>query len=108
MLARIIETTLKGGKRQEAITIIQNELVPFLQKQSGFVGYETCTRESDPNYTLSITLWRDKQDAENCYATPAYAALVAKLRPLLNADLHPVFYNVEISTAHKISVGKAA
>ncbi len=108
MLARVIETTLKGGKKQEALNVLQNELVPFLQKQPGFMGYQTGARESDPNYVLSATFWKSKQDAENCYATPAYNSLVAKLRPFLNADLRPVFYNVEISTTHQISVGKAA
>ncbi len=108
MLARVIETTLKGGKRQQGLRLIQDELVPFLQKQPGFMGYQTGSRESDPNYVFSATFWQSKQDAENCYATPAYNSIVAKLRPLLSADLRPVFYNVEISTTHQISVGKAA
>ncbi len=108
MVARVIETTMKGGKKQECLTIIQNELVPYLQKQPGFVAYDTNTRVTDPNYILSSTMWRTKEDAENCYASTGYTNIVNKIRPLLTADLRPVFYNVELSTTHQVSVGKAA
>ena len=55
MLARVVEVGIKGGKKQEVAKILQNELVPVLQKQPGFVAYETLSRETDPNLTTSIT-----------------------------------------------------
>jgi quinol monooxygenase YgiN len=108
MLARVVEVGIKGGKKQEVAKILQNELVPVLQKQPGFVAYETLSRETDPNLTTSITYWQNKDDADNCYAMPAYTSILDKLRPLLTNEIRPVIHNVEISTAHRIAIGKAA
>ena len=108
MLARIVEVAIKGGKKQEVFDILQNELIPFVQKQPGFVASEGFSRESDPNYTISTTYWQSKQDAENCYSASFYSSVLSKLRPLLASDVRPVYCNVEYSTTHRISLGKAA
>jgi heme-degrading monooxygenase HmoA len=108
MLARVVEVTIKGGKKHDVINILQNELIPFLQKQAGFVAHETMSRQNDPNYTVATTFWRTQDDADTCYSSQDYATLLSKLRPLFNSDVHPVFYNVEISTTQKIVQGKAA
>jgi quinol monooxygenase YgiN len=108
MLARVVEVTVKGGKKPEILNILQNELLPLLQKQPGFVGFETLARETDPNTSVSVTFWQNKDYAETCYAMPAYAQLLSRIRPLITTDIKPVFHNVEISTAHRIPSGKAA
>ncbi len=108
MLARVIEVGIKDGKKQEVVNILQNELIPVLQKQPGFVSFETLVRESDPNVCISYTQWQSKDYADNCYAMPAYTTIINKLRPLLANEVKPVFYSVEISTTHRIAVGKAA
>jgi quinol monooxygenase YgiN len=108
MLARVVEVGIKGGKKQEVAKILRNELVPVLQKQLGFVAYETLSRETDPNIATSITYWQSKDDADNCYSMPAYTSIIDKLRPLLSNEIRPVIHNVEISTSHRIAIGKAA
>jgi quinol monooxygenase YgiN len=108
MLARVVEVGIKGGKKQEVAKILRNELVPVLQKQPGFVAYETLSRETDPNLTTSITYWQSKDDADTCYSMPAYTSILDKLRPLLTNEIRPVIHNVEISTAHRVAIGKAA
>jgi len=96
MLARVVEVGIKGGKKQEVAKILQNELVPVLQKQPGFVGYETLARETDPNITTSITYWQSKDYADSYYSTPAYTSILDKLRPLLSNEIKPVLHSVEI------------
>jgi quinol monooxygenase YgiN len=108
MLARVVEVNIKGGKKQEVETILQNELLPLLQKQPGFAGYETLLRETDPNVTLSISYWQNREQADTFVDTAAYNAIRNKLQPLLANDIRPVFYTVEISTQHRIAFGKAA
>ena len=108
MLARIVEVGIKGGKKQEVAKILQNELLPVLQKQPGFVAYETLARDTDHNVTTSITYWQSQDDADSCYSMPAYNAILNKLRPLLSNEIRPVLHNVEISTTHRIAFGKAA
>ncbi|HET7185652.1 MAG TPA: antibiotic biosynthesis monooxygenase family protein [Terriglobales bacterium] len=108
MLARVVEVNIKGGKKQEVETILQNELLPLLQKQPGFAGYETLLRETDPNVTLSISYWQNREQADTFADTAAYNAIRNKLQPLLANDIRPVFYTVEISTQHRIAFGKAA
>jgi quinol monooxygenase YgiN len=108
MLARVVEVSIKGGKKQEAAKILQNELLPVLRKQPGFVAYETLARDVDPNVTTSITYWQSKDDAESCYSMPAYNTILNKLRPLLSNEIRPVLHTVEISTTQRIAIGKAA
>jgi quinol monooxygenase YgiN len=108
MLARVVEVGIKGGKKQEVTRILQNELIPVLQKQPGFVAYETFSRDSDPNITTSITYWHSEDDADSCYSTSAYASILNKLRPLLSNEIRPVLNTVVISTTHRIAIGKAA
>lgn len=108
MLARVIEVAIKGGKKQELVNIVQNELIPVLQKQPGFVSFETLVRDTDPNVCISYTQWQSKDYADSCYSMPAYTTILNKLKPLLANEVKPVFYNVEISTTHRIAVGKAA
>ena len=108
MLARVVEVGIKGGKKSAVVKILQNELLPLLQKQPGFVAYETLARDTDPNVTTSITFWHSKDDAEDCYSLPAYNTILDKLRPLLSNEVRPVLHQVEISTTHRIAIGKAA
>ena len=108
MLARVVEVTIKGGKKHDVINIVLNELVSLLEKQPGFVAHETMSRQNDPNYALAATYWRTQEDAERCYSSPAYTNLLNKLTPLFNSDIRPVFYQVEVSTTQKIAFGKAA
>ncbi len=108
MLARVIEVGIRPEKKQEIVTLVQNELIPLLQEQAAFVGHEVVVRDDNPKVALATTYWTNKREAEACYATPEYAAVINQLKPLLTTDLKPVYYTVEISTSHWISFGKAA
>lgn len=108
MLARVIEVIIRGGKKQEVISIVQNELLPLLQRQPGFISHETMTRQTDPNVAVATTCWRTHDEAEEFYSSQDYTTLLSRLRPLFGSDIRPVFYNVEVSTALKASQGKAA
>ena len=108
MLARVVEGTIKGGKKRDVINIVQSELVPLLEKQPGFVAHETMSRQNDPNYALATTYWRTQEEAERCYSSPAYTNLLNRLAPLFHSDIRPVLYTVEVSTTQRIVFGKAA
>jgi quinol monooxygenase YgiN len=108
MLARVVEVAIKGGKKRDVLSILQNELMPLLHKQPGFVSFEALARDTDPNITFGITYWENKDYAETCYSMPAYTQILNRIRPLLSNDVKPVLYHVDISTTHRVATSKAA
>ena len=107
MFTRIVECYVKRGKRQEFNDRIQNHILPILQTQPGFVDLLSMSSEDEPERAVSISVWKSKDDAER-YHEAHYEQIVDALRPLLRDEPSVEFYNVEASTAHKVTIGKAA
>ena len=107
MFARVVECTVKAGKTQEFTTTIREQIVPILQDQNGFVDETILVSPSHPETTLSISFWRNQEDAER-YHREHYPRIVSTLRPLLTADPNVRVFNVAHSETHKIAAGIAA
>ena len=106
MFTRIVECYVKREKRQEFNDKIQNHVLPILQSQAGFVDMLNLSSEEEPERMVAISLWKSRADAER-YHRDHFSGILDSIRPLLKDEPSVEFYNVETSTAHRISA-KAA
>lgn len=65
MIARHIEVNLKPEKLVEFKKLYENEILPLIKRQTGFLDSITLTPENVNDKSVTITLWRTKQDCEN-------------------------------------------
>jgi quinol monooxygenase YgiN len=107
MFTRIVECYVKKEKRQDFTDKMQNLVLPILQSAPGFVDVLALSSEDEPERTVSISLWRSREDAER-YHHEHFDEIMEMVRPLLLDEPSIEFYNVEASTAHRIAAGKAA
>jgi quinol monooxygenase YgiN len=106
MFTRIVECYVKREKRQEFNDKIQNHVLPILQSQAGFVDMLNLSSQEEPERMVAISLWKSRADAER-YHRDHFSGILDSIRPLLKDEPSVEFYNVETSTAHRISA-KAA
>ncbi len=64
MFARFLEMTIKPEKRSELIKKTKDEILPILKKHTSFIDLIPLELETDPTKLYSISLWREKRDAE--------------------------------------------
>jgi len=107
MFTRIVECYVKKEKKQDFTEKMQNVVLPILQSQPGFVDLLALSSEDEPERVASISLWRSRADAER-YHRAHYDEIVDSLRPMLRDEPSIEFYNVEASTAHRITATQAA
>jgi len=107
MFTRIVECYVKKEKKQDFTEKMQKAVLPILQSQPGFVDLLALSSEDEPERVASISLWRSRADAER-YHRAHYDEIVDSLRPMLRDEPSIEFYNVEASTAHRITASKAA
>ena len=92
--ARNVHFQIKPGKEQEFNTLIENEVLPMLRKQSGFENELTFV---NPNGAVAISLWQDRKSAE-AYNTSTYSQVLAKLNPVIVGTPKVETYDVTAST----------
>lgn len=107
MYTRVVELTAKPGKARELCTAIDDNVLPILEKQTGFVDETTLASDSDANRVLAISFWNAKEHAER-YHREQYTKINEMLAHLL--ETAPVIrtFDVHTSTTHRVSAGKAA
>ncbi len=108
MFTRISELSIRPDKREEFLSLIHNELVNMLQKQSGFVDVTLLVSDTDQTRAVAQSFWKSKDDAERFYNGPTFASFLNKGRALLQSDPRVHTYTVDTSTFHHIARGKAA
>ena len=107
MFTRVVECTVKAGKTQEFTHIIRDQVLPILRDQNGFVDETLLVSPNQPEETLSISFWRNQEDAER-YQREHYPHVLKIVRPLLEGEPRIRVFNVQHSITHKIAAGKAA
>ncbi len=106
MYSRIAQCTIKTGKNAEFTNIFSNEILPELTRQSGFVDAVALYGDIDSGRVVSITFWNSRENAEQ-YGREVYPRLVRKLERV-SSDWMVNGYNVEVSTVHRVGIGRAA
>ncbi len=107
MFTRLVDCTVKPDKREEFNQRMNNEILPLLHQQAGFVDVIILTSETDPTLTTALSFWKSKTDQER-YQRETFPRINDILRPVLQRDPQVRTYNVEHSSTHKIAAGKAA
>jgi heme-degrading monooxygenase HmoA len=107
MFTRIVECLVKPDKRDDFNNKLRNDVLPILQKQPGFVDLIGLSSESDAERVISVSFWKNKEDAER-YHREQYNRIVETLKPTLKKDPTVETFTVETSTTHRIASGRAA
>ena len=107
MFTRIVECRIRPEQRETANQTLRQQILPLLQKQTGFVDELALISETDPERLVAISLWKSKEDAER-YQRETFPKVADTLKPLLKSSPKVETYNVEDSTIHRIAAGKAA
>jgi heme-degrading monooxygenase HmoA len=107
MYTRVVELTSKSGKARELANTINEKVLPILKKQAGFVDEAVLASDTEATRVLALSFWNSKEDAER-YHREQYPKISEMLSGLLDAPPAIRTFNVDSSTTHRITAGKAA
>ena len=107
MFTRIVEITIRPESRDTVINLLNNEVLPTLRKEKGFVDCIGLTSTENTNQLLSISFWNTRQDAET-YTQNTFPRLTSLLMSHITHPPTVRTFDVATSTGHKIAAGKAA
>lgn len=101
MIARHVEVNLKPEKLVEFKNTYEKEVLPILKRQVGFLDCINLTPENTNDKSISLTLWRTKQDCEN-YHKKEYQKIIDMLGPFLRDTPNIQYFTVEYTTFRKV------
>ena len=107
MFARVVECHSKVGRNEQVGNKLENDVLPILQKQPGFVDFLTLSDRINPERLMCISFWTLREDAEE-YHRQHYYLITDMLKPVLDCPPTLEIFAVNASTAHRIAVGRAA
>ena len=107
MYTRVVELTSKSGKARELANTINDKVLPILKKQAGFVDETVLASDTEATRVLALSFWNSKEDAER-YHREQYPAIHEMMRHLVEGEPVIRTFNVDSSTTHRITAGKAA
>jgi heme-degrading monooxygenase HmoA len=103
----IIEGTFKPGKKTKFVTAWNNEILPTLRKQQGFVDEILLFGAEDPNLGVGLSFWKTSEDGER-YRREVFSKVAGSVQHLMNGTPILRSFNVEAAATFRISAGKAA
>jgi heme-degrading monooxygenase HmoA len=107
MFTRIVEMTSKNGKARELSRTINDKVLALLNNQPGFVDEIMLVSEQNPGRLVAMSFWETKEDAEK-YNRETFPKVNEILRDQIEGPPKVQTFDVEHSTAHDITAGKAA
>lgn len=105
MFARKVSMQLKPGSAAQFKEKIENEIIPELRKQKGFLDEITFLYPNGKE-VHAFSLWQTAEDAE-AYNRQAYPALVKSMAPLMEGIARIQTYEVLNSTIQKATAVSA-
>ena len=107
MFTRLVEINTKYGKTREVADIIQQKVLPILNKQQGFIDEIMLLSTTELNRIVALSFWRTAEDAE-LYRREQFLKVEEMLKPMLEVAPKIHTFDVDLFTTHKIAMGKAA
>ncbi len=107
MFTRVVALKAKQGKTRELSSAASEKVLPILRKQQGFQDEIVLVSNSDPNQLLALSFWNSREDAER-YHREQFSQVTEMIRNFCDGDPHVSTYDVNTSTVHHITSGKAA
>jgi quinol monooxygenase YgiN len=101
MIARHIEVNLKPEKINEFKDLYEKVVLPLLRRETGFLDSITLMPENTTDRTVTISLWRTRQDCDN-YNKRNYPKVLDMLRPFLTDTPKISYFTVEHTTFRKV------
>src|SRR5262249_1528764 len=105
MHARLIEVTLKPGKQEEFIKLV-NERLPYAKQSPGFVDAIGFTRETAHDHFLGIMFWKSSSDAENYHSGPG-KQFIEKVKTFAQGEPKLETLRVAVSTIRSVEADRA-
>jgi heme-degrading monooxygenase HmoA len=105
MFVRVVEVKTKPGKAREVCSTLHEKILSTLKAQTGFV--DEVVLVSDAEGVLALSFWRTRADAER-YRREDYTKVSDIIQHLVHSKPKVHAFDVETSTCHKITKGKAA
>ena len=106
MISRIVSCTIDPAKVAEFKTAINNEFLPRIQAQPGFVENIESLDPATGQFSC-VTVWKSQADVDN-YDNGLFQEVAAAITPLLKETPSISTLPVENSSTHKIKAGAAA
>jgi hypothetical protein len=106
MYARSVSMNLKANTAAEFTRTINDEVIPLLRKQNGFLD-EIVLAVPGKTEAVGISLWDRKESAE-AYNRDTYPQVQKTLAKVLEGTPVVKTYEVTNSTFHKIAAHAAA
>jgi hypothetical protein len=95
MFARIIHCEINVEKKEEFVKTLQNEVLPILRNQTGFLEILPFSPEKPrEEKVIAISLWNTKADAER-YERVVYPQVLEVLKPFLTTSVNVTYYKLE-------------
>jgi len=106
VFARKVSMQLKPNRAAEFRKKIEDEVIPVLREQKGFLDEITLLYPNGKE-VHAFSLWETAGDAE-AYGRGAYSELAKSMAPLIEGALRVQTYEVLNSTIHKIASSVSA
>jgi len=107
MFASVVVCQSKAGRSELVGNKLNNNVLPILQQQVGFVDFLTLADNTDPDRLVCISFWTLPEGTEQ-YDRQHYYSINDTLRPLLESPATLEVFEVNASTARRIALGRAA
>ena len=106
MQTRVITCTINPSKIAEFKSAVNNEFLPRIQAQPGFVENIESLDPATGKFCC-VTLWKSEEDVRN-YDNGLFQEVAAKLGPLMEGAPVVQTLPVENSSVHNIRSGQSA
>lgn len=106
MFARKVSVRLKSDAAGQFIQKMENEIIPLLRKQKGFLDELTLISQSGKEI-YAYSFWEASEDAEQ-YDRTVFKEVTGLLTGLIEGAVRVHTYMVANSTFHKLSAAVAS
>lgn len=107
MFTRIVEVTAKPGKAAELSRVINEETLPILEDQPGFVDEIVLVSKESPDRVVTLSFWQTPEDAEK-YNREVFPRINEIVAPVMANPPRVQTFEVAASTVHDITTKRAA
>jgi heme-degrading monooxygenase HmoA len=104
MFARHVAVKLKPGTLAEFTKVMDNEILPWLRKQKGFLDLITLAVPGGGEIA-TISFWDEEENAQ-IYNSMSYPQALEILKKILAGPAHVRTFNVVSSTLQKVEPPK--
>jgi len=106
MFARKVSMRLMPERAGDFIQRMENEIIPLLRKQQGFLDEMTLLAQSGKE-VYAYSFWENSADAER-YDQTTFAQVTKLLTGVIEGSLRVNTYMVANSTFHKMAAASAS